>query len=263
MAHEPPPQVLFKYMPLGGNNATELRRRVVQVIREHKIWFADPTSFNDPFDCAPPWQAPSPSEARRFARERAAAAGASRFERRVAARNMRRQKRLTDEEVSARMNAIIAKAGVCSLSANGANPLMWSHYAAAHAGVCFAFVTDIIPGRPNPFTIAFEVNYTEDRPVARAGMGNAIVDTILLTKSSHWEYEQEWRTIDWRQGGGLRDFPPTALGAIALGARIADSDSEAIVTAVRSRLDPMTVLQAKLDSRKFGLRFEEVDWRAT
>lgn len=71
--------------------------------------------------------------------------------------------------------------------------LMWSHYANHHTGICLEF--DI---NRNIFGWARKVTYREDFLVINPALlrdPTALTETILLTKSSHWGYENEYRLL--------------------------------------------------------------------
>ncbi len=74
------------------------------------------------------------------------------------------------------------------------NPVLWSHYADRHKGICLGF--DIIN------TDAKEVEYTNQRiPVRykgsdqRNGLDSTFANRLLRTKFVHWRYEDEVRVF--------------------------------------------------------------------
>ncbi|WP_010252959.1 DUF2971 domain-containing protein [Treponema primitia] len=71
------------------------------------------------------------------------------------------------------------------------NPLMWSHYTNSHQGFCVAYKKSEIEA-----SVSFleQVAYATAMPVV-SGVTDTDVKTVLLTKSSHWDYEKEWRAV--------------------------------------------------------------------
>ena len=67
------------------------------------------------------------------------------------------------------------------------NPLMWSHYADKHRGICLGF--DVAEDFLNPVT------YVEQRLEWPAKLDEAFVQRICKTKFSQWSYEQESRAF--------------------------------------------------------------------
>lgn len=84
------------------------------------------------------------------------------------------------------------KHGLLCFSRNWHNPVQWSHYAEKHAGLCLGF--DI------PDDLLGSVSYSRKRLVLAPEMfhrplelDEQTVKQLLLTKYSHWRYENEVR----------------------------------------------------------------------
>lgn len=83
--------------------------------------------------------------------------------------------------------------GVLCFSKAWNNPVLWSHYADKHRGLCLGF--DI------PDDWAVEVSYTGARLKAElehslpSDKNSSFGHKLLTTKFSHWRYEKEVRTI--------------------------------------------------------------------
>jgi len=253
------PSRLYKYRSLA--TAQDLQW-VCKTISDHRLFWPSPLLFNDPFDCVPAHvYAGTKAQHERNARMSAQALG--RGKSRLQRRMMKRQAlRRTASEIIETMEAanfkMMEAVGVCSLSETRDNLLMWAHYADAHAGLCLGFET-LLPAID--FASAFQVQYSEDRPVInlidRTG-GRDLIDKLLLTKSSHWAYEKEWRMLDHRIGDRFRPFPPAALKEVILGARISSAAEETVATAIRkSRSDPR-IFRAHPNRDKFYLDIAEL-----
>jgi hypothetical protein len=67
------------------------------------------------------------------------------------------------------------------------NPLLWSHYADKHRGICLGLEIDECRGR--------SVRYVKDRPRLSGPPTVAFMQELLFTKYQDWQYEEEWR--DW------------------------------------------------------------------
>lgn len=82
--------------------------------------------------------------------------------------------------------------GLLCFSKRWHNPVLWSHYASKHRGMCLGFdVAD---------KLLLDVHYTKDRlPVRfidgdpKQGLEQEFVQKLLRTKYAHWEYEEEVR----------------------------------------------------------------------
>lgn len=85
------------------------------------------------------------------------------------------------------------KNGLLCFSKDWRNPVLWSHYAAKHHGMCLGF--DIPDGYGR------EIQYSTERIAAHIAEDGSLkpdedfVESLLYTKYSHWEYEQEVRVF--------------------------------------------------------------------
>jgi len=84
------------------------------------------------------------------------------------------------------------KTGFISFSTSWQVPTMWGHYADSHKGVCYGF--DV---RGEIGEMEYEPNFKPFDTKAPAN-GKEQTDAFfyaLQTKSTHWEYENEWRKL--------------------------------------------------------------------
>jgi Protein of unknown function (DUF2971) len=84
--------------------------------------------------------------------------------------------------------------GLLCFSKNWTSPVLWSHYAAKHTGVCLGF--DV------PRELVQEVTYEDERILARLAdnanpsvLDQALQEQLLRTKYRHWSYEEERRIV--------------------------------------------------------------------
>lgn len=247
------PPHLFKYRSLWNE---EDRDRLRQTLQQHVFYWAAPSSFNDPFDCAPIFQEPPRNLRKGVIRRvvRFELPWANRAERR---RRERDHSRVPKRELQANLDRLVPEVmeetAVYSLASCGNDVLMWSHYGGSHSGVALRF-------RPGPllraFSVAFPIHYSAERPTVVVGADPKleVLQKMLLTKADYWRYEQEWRFIGWREGAGLRQFPPDALDGIILGAKISDADAALVQEWVAHRdAGPIDVLRARLDAKLFRI----------
>ncbi len=89
----------------------------------------------------------------------------------------------------------ISKTGFLSFSRNWTNPVLWSHYAHKHRGVCLGFNVS----RPLTHPVMYEdkrILEELDRFNADATkLSKALQDRLRCTKSAHWRYEEEVRVF--------------------------------------------------------------------
>lgn len=77
--------------------------------------------------------------------------------------------------------------GMLCFSANWRSPLLWSHYADKHQGICLGF--DV------PVNLLRKVEYRQNRLTCSQKRLKVGVGPILWTKFKQWKYEAEYRRI--------------------------------------------------------------------
>jgi hypothetical protein len=86
--------------------------------------------------------------------------------------------------------------GIVSFTRRWHNPLLWSHYADKHRGICLGFDVDERGLKP--------VTYVRRRPTLVIPPTLESVKELLFTKYRDWKYEEEWRNwfrLDAREDG--------------------------------------------------------------
>jgi hypothetical protein len=77
------------------------------------------------------------------------------------------------------------KCGLLCFSEDWENPLLWSHYADKHRGICLGFDVDLRG--------LCRVSYKEERPDFPNASTDEFANQLYSTKYKGWEYEREWR----------------------------------------------------------------------
>lgn len=125
---------------------------------------------------------------------------------------------------------------VSCFSASGwNNQLMWSHYANSYSGICIEYDFGTVNGSTG---FVYPVKYSEQRPtVTLKDLGFGITEegkwgktkdstdvmailSYLLTKNKCWEYENEWRIINFGQKDTPRFIDMPNIKSITLGLNI-------------------------------------------
>ena len=107
-----------------------------------------------------------------------------------------------------------SKLRVTCFTEDGNNPLMWSHYANNHTGVCLKFE----PSKDeNLEKSIFPVSYTDELIEAKE---RSDFQKCLLSKLTTWSIEKEWRIISDKE---RFKFKQEALVEIILGLKVPDS----------------------------------------
>jgi Protein of unknown function (DUF2971) len=104
------------------------------------------------------------------------------------------------------LNQMSYEVGIICMSKSWQHPLMWSHYAEKHKGICLGFEVD----EGNVFKIDYraerlrlhELGISSLDDLDQSGMSK-----ILSTKYKGWEYEQEYRLFsDLKDGDAVNEL---------------------------------------------------------
>lgn len=84
--------------------------------------------------------------------------------------------------------------GLLCFSAKWSNPVMWSHYAEKHKGLCLGF--DVVDESVGPVSysgrrLAVEVKQLQ----SPRELPKDFIRKLLFTKYAHWKYEKEYRAF--------------------------------------------------------------------
>jgi hypothetical protein len=179
-----------------------------------------------------------------------------------------------NREMAAFFIATFSRYGIYCTSAKHDNLLMWSHYADQHKGAVIEF-------RPNKekdsvFLASRPVTYSQERPLMyrsakdmiRRSMlltleaaTKEIVDSLIYTKASDWNYEEEIRLVipDYIPEGtehNLLGFHAEELATVILGCRMPVEQRLALARAA-SALNPDAAIQvSSMSPRDYGLVFD-------
>jgi Protein of unknown function (DUF2971) len=284
------PKSLFKYLRFSN--------RLLEQLCCDQVYYADPANLNDPLDCQPvvvPDLVNAELQAllaqlvvNRSAKEIDSAMKKVRLrgEKAIARRNALSQSEAgaligdidyhaTNPEVGdpdAYIRDALSLAiqdelrkthstGVLSLSARFDSPLMWSHYADQHRGVCVEYdVSDLAS------TESHQVSYGGSRRVLAsqirdwtlhddAAAKRAIDRACLLTKSKEWKYEREYRLLG---EVGLRDSR-MQLKSVVFGLRCARALQYTVVKALFDESHHIKFWAISQPNERFELKRSLVD----
>jgi hypothetical protein len=228
MTIRPLPQKLYKYRPFNTNS--------LRLLTEAEIYYSDPKDFNDPLDCKPTINVDvdrAPLE--HLCYKMLQNTGATKAEAVKVINNLRYmsteygdfqtdaeverylKEQLLAVEIKRLVDAEMKRKGVFCLSETWRSPLMWSHYADEHRGICLEYDTTQIP---HPAIAA--VDYRSPRSVKASDLIQwkirasseaelRVHNTYFFAKSPEWQYEKEWRDISQSIGVADTRFPRTSV----------------------------------------------------
>ena len=284
------PQSLFKYLSFG--------ERLLDQLCRDEVYYAAPASFNDPLDCRPVVKADISEVAlERLLAEMARRRLNKEFD--VAIKKVKLQGKETtahlnaltgsetrklienfkynatnpeiNDQLAYYRNALTLEIeremrkgydrGVLCLSRKFDSPLMWSHYADQHRGVCIEY--DVSMLKPHEL---HQITYGASREVLTSQLRdfifensesarNAIDKACLLTKASEWRYEREWRIL----GQLGSQASPLKLKSIIFGMNCPDTLQHTIEKALKGRDEEVKFWVIKKPSKLFKLKRERID----
>lgn len=235
-----------------------------------RVYFADPSSFNDPLDARPTLEADLPAlELERTLRtlvERRVTGAMTANARAIKYRGERTAEHIAKHACRAadqlleeiRYNSgdpdyemkdphqfllswhvhdeVLRRydRGIFSLARRADCPLMWSHYGDQHAGICIGYsAPEDVELEPVTYGGArhIKASLVRDMVDGDPAAARAIDQAVLLKKAKAWQYEQEWRLIGDR---GLRDSP-LELEEVVFGMRCPATVQFAVVKALFDR----------------------------
>ncbi len=162
--------------------------------------------------------------------------------------------------------------GILCLTEVPDHVLMWAHYTDSHHGFLLEFDhTDAFfnqrKSTDDELRHLRRVSYSDKRPtLSLTEIGSF---DVFLTKSKHWDYEQEWRMLVHLKdatkvvGGSLQPihlfaFPKHAIKSVVLGSRMSADDKERIrgILSADREYSHVILRQAHEDKREYRINIE-------
>jgi len=257
---------LYKFRPFSS----ELhRQRVREILVEHKVYFSRRSQLNDPFDLTPVFDFAMDRTKLMQDAERA-------WKRRLPPPTENELRNLRSVLATQDLNKLAAAGSaraleriekdywVFSLAGNRDHPMLWSHYAEGHTGLCIHFAAD----GNSPFGAAQQVWYKSKRPVVPVPIlipEEEAAARVTLIKGEFWRYEQEYRFIRYpntffediglRFDGQHAFYLRRLLTGVTLGARMAQPRIDEVLALAAAHNPPVPVWKA-IEQRTFKFRFE-------
>jgi len=261
---------LYKYRRFGVHSLKELC--------DSEVYYADPNSFNDPLDCSPELI----NDIELDELENLFLTVMNRYHKKSGEKQLRNCQYLSTEYGDYKtntgikkhyMNSLIRKIkngldsemknrGVLSLASKWNCPLMWSHYADEHKGICIEYdisraVCDVPTkidyngGRGIPLSSIVDWIFNDSIEAKEA-----IERKYFYTKAGQWKYEKEWRYLSGSHGARSAPFP---ISGIYFGMRCENSIVSSIVKLLDGHKSDINFYQVRPKVDSFILNKHEVD----
>jgi hypothetical protein len=247
------PRYLYKYGSLDYLS--------VKIFINRELWFANADDFNDPFEFSIPISFEGTDEQYR----------------KVCSEEIRKgDPSISDEELDKKVsealklgnhrNATLLRQleqeyladlrreiNVCCFSEKRDDILMWSHYADMHRGYCIEFDKN-----SDFFNTVMKVEYASIYPKLNrfTTPKEKQTSTVVTTKYSEWEYEQEWRILG---DHGAHPFTGDCVKGVIFGCKMRNHDKQTMRNVFRNWKSPVQFYEARKKTGEFGLEIIQLD----
>jgi hypothetical protein len=139
--------------------------------------------------------------------------------------------------------------GMLCFSQHWHNPVLWSHYADKHHGICLGFEIDSRGMQA--------IEYLTKRPTLGLPPTKNDTDRLLFTKFRDWKYEEEWRawikieTRDPTTGFYFYDFDGFVHLSDVIAGPLCDTPKTKIEAALSGYTEKINVIKARLAFKTF------------
>lgn len=259
------PQKLYKYRPL---NFLTLRNLMLG-----HVYYASPSSFNDPSDCNPEiaidvslaqleqlycqfpnYLGDQPKKSLNLDELRAQFSVEDNYQRHLL------------KKIKESLRSYFSTMGVLSLGANWDCALMWSHYAKEHRGICIEYDTTELTAEFVQFAPK-RVLYEKQRSIHASSLYNWIVENdssvgieietiYFFHKAKCWEYEKEWREIV--KGHGISFGSSKPISAIHFGSKCEYLDKAILIKALNTTKLDIVFFEVSYKEASFDLKREMI-----
>ena len=250
-------ELLYKFTSLNPAHPEYLEQLLAGGLLYHSL----PSELNDPWECAPRVRLDKPKRLRDHLYKTLRRKGATKKEAQRQAANSVASRRQLQKIAQDAVERTYRNVRVCSFATSKEHTLLWAHYANAHSGICLEFDASILP-----FSMAYRVQYQDQYPLLTyPNPQNARTLIPLLTKSSVWRYEGEFRSIYDPEFRTLHEFRgPSAvlskahLKSIYFGANLNAETVKKLLSWVDAGPFSPTLYRARPSMYEYGLEFKQM-----
>lgn len=226
---------LYKYRVFGKLSE--------EIITKSELWYANPNSFNDPFDMNLSFRQSYRireihTYIKKFYKNFKDTKDLPKHEQKIFIKKSKDLYRTSEQFVKTQNDLTtkqIDNTGVLSLSSRCDSILMWSHYSEEHRGLVFEFdfSKEKLELNEFPYEVVYKNKYDLLSYVVNFDERSKQMQKILLTKFTDWKYENEYRIIDLNYQGAKK-FKKENLTAIIFGLKSKEKDIKVIIELCRN-----------------------------
>lgn len=261
------PKIIYKYRPWCEKVDGQWKPNVFSknIIDKQEIYVPSPKHFNDPFDCRIPVAYDLISKDQAMAEkffERLVSKNFSNLslsEREQKIKELMADRQKFDEEYVDQFNSeteeiMHNQMSVFCVTPLRNNLLMWAHYANSHTGICIGFDSDKLF---NLFGIGSMVDYMDSYPIISPAEESKGIEDLQLqfyTKSSHWDYEIEYRLMTINEPPRVIKLQDKSIiQEIVIGSLMDQRKKEELIALIKKELPHVNIFETKKHRTKFEL----------
>ncbi len=141
--------------------------------------------------------------------------------------------------------------GICSLSSNRDNILMWSHYSDCHRGFVVGLDSSVLyhTAKGQIGKVIYDMKFPK---VGLFESGITDIIRLLYTKSPLWDYEDEYR-ISIDRPKTIVTLPASAFKEIVIGCQMPENEKNEIVKLVKEKFKDAKRYEAIISLYEFKL----------
>ena len=282
----PNTHTLYKYRPLYATGADGQKKPhpfTEAIFLESKIYYAAPSSFNDPFDCNLRLETHgnTPREWKQYFEYLIKKAplserpGFSKKIKYVLAKKKHRE--FLEEALAKTYDEHYKKSSVLCLSTKPNSIPMFSYYADSHKGVAieFQFSNSEVPcgiefkGGSNPVAwygnkVMFgTINYADKFPdlnfLRLCKIPGQLARTLLFTKHHEWKHEEEFRIFRHKVSASTVTFPRRVVTRVILGCRCESEELNLVRAWLTGFPSDVVISRAKPADSGFNLEIDDIE----
>jgi hypothetical protein len=244
------PKFLYRYRPCNDFTFEELSQGY--------LWYSNVEAYNDPFEGILRFETDSTLEELYNYLINADHQGKLTESRAMElAKHYHTRPKELQERFSVVKEVTQKRLGICSLTTNPDNLLMWSHYSSGHTGICIKYSTvKLIEPGVTPVIVEYTDDYPTFNYIKEWEDKLKLASESFQKKSPDWAYEEEHRLVTLDRLGKI-GLKRAAMIEIILGARTSKENAEQIEKSLSNNIYQKPIIKkAKLMKTKFGIELE-------
>jgi hypothetical protein len=263
--------VFYKYREIPSETETTRWQWLEDTLVRRKVYFASPSTLNDPFDCYPRIDLTGNEQ---VLRARTADLLSDVYSARGQAitdrirRGAEFQEAITEQITALRddefrnktlYDVIDKSTGVYCMSRSARSVLQWSYYGGGHTGFCMEFNVPI-DARP-PFDQVVAMEYVTDREGVDlfdviGGSNRNHVWKMVRKKFGHWSHEEEVRAF--MPSAGVYELEADVLTGILFGLKAPERQKQRVRDLASSGWPNAKFYQSRQSYAHYAIELDEI-----